>query len=256
MPTAAGLYYFAHGAAEATRPPVILIHGAGGHHLSWPPEVRRLPDMRVLAVDLPGHGKSAGVGHHTIDDYATGILDFLEALKLNQAVLIGHSMGGAIAFQAAAQAPRTVIGLGLVGSASRLRVSPALLQLAADPLKEPEAVHKVVEYSFAPATSTRLKELVEQRMLQTRSSVLYGDFLACDAFEGDPSRITVPTLILFGELDHMVSPSAGRALHEQIAGSRFELVPEGGHMVMLEKPGPVADLLAGFTSTITYQPGK
>ncbi len=256
MPTAAGLYYFAHGAADAERPPVILIHGAGGHHLSWPPEVRRLPDLRVLAVDLPGHGKSAGVGHQTIDDYASGILDFLKALNLNQAVLIGHSMGGAIAFQAAAQAPKTAIGLGLVGSASRLRVSPALLQLAADPLKEPEVVHRAIEYSFAPSTNPRLTELIEQRMLGTRSSVLYGDFLACDAFEGDPSRITVPTLILFGELDHMVSPGAGRALQEQIPGSRFELVSGGGHMVMLEQPVPVADLLADFTSTITYQPGK
>src|SRR5512142_1639337 len=97
MPTAAGLYYFAHGAENVSRPPVILIHGAGGSHLSWPPQMRRLHDERILAVDLPGHGKSAGVGHHAVEDYAAGILAFLAALKLNQAVLVGHSLGGAVA---------------------------------------------------------------------------------------------------------------------------------------------------------------
>ena len=114
MPTAAGLYYFAHGASDATRPPIILIHGAGGHHLSWPPQVRRLLGERIFAVDLPGHGKSAGVGRHTIEDYAAAILDFVAALKLSTVVLIGHSMGGAIALRAAIEAPGQVMGLGLL----------------------------------------------------------------------------------------------------------------------------------------------
>src|SRR5512143_1017737 len=101
MPIAAGLYYFAHGADALTRPPIILIHGAGGNHLYWPPELRRLPNERVIAVDLPGHGKSQGVGHHTIEGYADGILAFMKALKLASAVLVGHSMGGGVALQAA-----------------------------------------------------------------------------------------------------------------------------------------------------------
>src|SRR5512140_1427122 len=99
MPIAAGLYYFAHGADLLTRPPVVLIHGAGGNHLYWPPELRRMPNQRVFAVDLPGHGNSHGVGHHTIDDYAEGILAFAKALKLASIALVGHSMGGALALQ-------------------------------------------------------------------------------------------------------------------------------------------------------------
>lgn len=255
MPTAARLYYFAHGAGDATRPPIVLIHGAGGHHLSWPAQVRRLPDERIFAVDLPGHGKSAGVGHHTIEDYAASILDFVAALKLSKVVLIGHSMGGAIALRAAVADPGRVMGLGLLGSAARLRVSPKLLQAAADPSKAADAVHMVIEYSFASSTSPRLKELVEQRMLETRPSVLYGDLLACDAFEED-AKISVPALILFGELDRMVSPQAGKALQEQIDGARFETIPEAGHMVMLEQPEPVAERLSAFVKSIPYQPGK
>ncbi|HEX8990289.1 MAG TPA: alpha/beta hydrolase [Anaerolineales bacterium] len=255
MPTSAGLYYFAHGASDATRPPIILIHGAGGHHLSWPPQVRRLPGERIFAVDLPGHGKSGGVGRHTIEDYAAAILDFVAALKLSTVVLVGHSMGGAIALRAAIEAPDQMMGLGLLGSAARLRVSSRLLHAAADPAKAAEAVHTVIEYSFAPGTSPRLKELVEQRMLETRPSVLYGDLLACDAFEED-AKISIPTLILFGELDRMVSPQAGKALQGQIAGARFETIPEAGHMVMLEQPELVAERMSAFVKSIPYQPGK
>src|SRR5512140_3865565 len=122
MPSAAGLYYFAHGAELVTLPPVILIHGAGGHHLYWPAQVRRLHGERVFALDLPGHGKSAGVGHHSVQDYSAEVLAFMDAMKFSRAVLVGHSMGGAVALQAALDAPERMLGLGLLGSAARLRV--------------------------------------------------------------------------------------------------------------------------------------
>jgi pimeloyl-ACP methyl ester carboxylesterase len=258
MPTAAGIYYFAHGADDLARPPVILIHGAGGHHLYWPPQVRRLPSERILAIDLPGHGKSEGVGHHLIEDYAAGILNFMDALNLSRAVLVGHSMGGAIALQTAMQWPQRVLGLGLLGSAARLRVSPKLLRTAADPSKAPAAVRMVIENSFAGTTGKRLKELAEQRMGEVRSSVLYGDLLACEAFEPEEGamHIFVPTLILFGAEDKMVPAEAGKVLSEQITGARFEAIPTAGHMVMLEQPEQVAGLLSEFLEGIRYQPGK
>lgn len=258
MPTAAGLYYFAHGVEDLARPPVILIHGAGGNHLYWPPQVRRLHAERVLAVDLPGHGKSEGVGHHTIADYAGSIVEFMDALQLARAVLVGHSMGGAIALDIAMRWSTRVLGLGLLGSAGRLRVSPQFLGSAADPLKAGDAVTMLIDNSFAEETSARLKELAGQRMAEARSSVLYGDLLACDIYEPDLSalHIFVPTLVLFGSEDKMVPPQAGRALAKQIPGARFEAVPEAGHMVMLEQPERVAALLGEFLEGIRFQPGK
>jgi len=257
MPTAAGLYYFAHGAGDLTRPPVVLIHGAGGNHLSWPPGVRRLPGGRILAVDLPGHGKSQGVGHHRIEDYAASVVDFVDALKLNKAVLIGHSMGGATALQAAIQSPERVLAIGLLGSAARLTVSPELLRLASDPSKTADTLHLVVENSFAAETSSRLKELAERRMLDTRASVLYGDFLACDAFDvtAASAYVTIPTLILFGAEDRMVPVGRGRALSWQIQGSRLEVVSAAGHMVMQEQPERTAALLDDFLQSVHYLPG-
>jgi pimeloyl-ACP methyl ester carboxylesterase len=257
MPATAGLYYFAHGAEDLTRPPVVLLHGAGGNHLYWPPQVRRLIGERVLAVDLPGHGKSEGVGHHTIEAYASAIVDFVEALKLNKAVLVGHSMGGAIALQAAIQSPERVLALGLVGSGARLIVSPELLHMASDPSKATDAIHIVIENSFAEATSDRLKELAEQRMRESRSSVLYGDFLACDAFDVTAAvgQVSMPTLILFGAEDHMVPVGRGRALRRQLSNARLDVIPNAGHMVMLEQPERVAALLSEFLKSVPYLPG-
>jgi pimeloyl-ACP methyl ester carboxylesterase len=84
MPIAGGLYYFAF---PGDNPPVVLIHGAGGTHLHWPAEIRRLPGRYVLAVDLPGHGKSIGCGLQTISAYTEAVLHWLEAVGLSRAVL-------------------------------------------------------------------------------------------------------------------------------------------------------------------------
>jgi pimeloyl-ACP methyl ester carboxylesterase len=257
MPSAAGLYYFSHGEGDLSRPPVILMHGAGGNHLYWPPQVRHLEGERILAVDLPGHGKSEGLGLHTIAEYASAIVAMMDALHLNRAVLAGHSMGGAVALQAAIQSPDRVLGLVLVGSAAYLRVSRTLLNRAADPAQEAEAVRLVVEYSFAAETSPRLKELAERRMLEARSSVLYGDLLACNAFDAAErvSQVSAPALIVFGSADRMVDPGAGRALVQRMPQARMEEVPHAGHMVMLEQPERVAALLSEFVRGLPYLPG-
>ena len=120
MPTAASLYYFAHEADDHSRLPVILIHGAGGSHLSWPPQLRRLHHQRVFAPDLPAHGKSEGIGQHTIEDYVYDVLEFMCEIGIYSAILVGHSMGGAVALSAAMRFPDRVTALGLIGSGGRL----------------------------------------------------------------------------------------------------------------------------------------
>ncbi len=258
MPVASGLYYFANQADHLARPPVILIHGAGGNHLYWPPQVRRLPNQRIFAVDLPGHGKSEGLGYHTIDDYADSIIEFLEALKLSGAVLAGHSMGSAIALSAAIRFPKRVVGLVLVGGGAKLRVAPAILQSASNLSAFANAVQMVTDFSFAPQTGERLKELAAQRMSETRPTVLHGDFVACDAFNAmdQLSEISVPTLVLCGDKDQMTPPKYSEFLRDHIAGARMEVVPNAGHMVMLEQPEKTAGILDDFLNTVSYQPGQ
>ena len=256
MPTALGCYYFAHEANNHSRPPVILIHGAGGNHLSWPPHLRRLSDQRIFALDLPAHGKSEGLGHHAIEDYVHDVLEFMSEIGIYSAVLVGHSMGSAVALLAAIHFPERMIALGLIGSGARLRVGPALLRAASDRSTFESAVRMINEASFSSQLS-RIKELSTQRMMETRPAVLYGDLVACDAFDAmdQLSKLSLPTLIVCGSDDQMTPLRYSEYLHEHIARARLEVVPNAGHMVMLEQPDIVSNLLADFLNSIPYHSG-
>ena len=241
-----------------SRPPVILIHGAGGHHLYWPPQIRRLHNQRVFAIDLPGHGKTEGIGHQVINDYVGEVIEFIKALKLNAAILVGHSMGSAIALTAAVRFPKRVLALGLLGSGARLRVSPSILQSASDPARIAEAIRLVTDLSFSQQAPARLKELAAQRMTEIRPAVLYGDFMACDAFNisDQLSKISVPTLVLCGMEDKMTPLKDSEYLRNHIADAWLEIVSDAGHMAMLERPDAVAEILANFLNSVPYRLGK
>lgn len=258
MPIASGLYYFAHEADNLARPPVILIHGAGGHHLFWPPQIRRMHNQRIFAVDLPGHGKSEGVGHQTVEDYMGEIMEFIKTLKLNAVILAGHSMGSAIALEMAIRHPKHVLGLCLIGGGVRLRVAQAVLQSVSDPSTFSAAVRLVINNSFSPQANERLKDLAAQRLEETRPSVLYGDFLACDSFNvtGQLPQISTPTYILCGALDKMVPVKYSEILRDNIPGAQMEVMPNAGHMLMLEEPDQTATRMSSFINGIAFQPGR
>jgi pimeloyl-ACP methyl ester carboxylesterase len=248
MPTAAGFYYFAHQAEDVSRPPVILIHGAGGNHLSWPPQVRRMDDQRVFAPDLPGHGKSEGVGRHSIQEYADDVLRFMDALELREAALAGHSMGSAIALWLALHCAERVSALVLIGGGAKLRVAPSILDSAGKPETFETAVVTINENSFSRNASPRVKELAAKRMMETRPSVLLGDLLACNEFDvlDQLEKVGAPALIVCGSEDRMTPPKYSEFLHKGITGSQMHIVEGAGHMAMLEKPDVIADLLSRF----------
>ena len=183
MPTAAGLYYFVHGEDLQDRPPVLLLHGAGGSHLSWPPQLRRLSGKRVYTLDLPGHGKSEGVGRQDIEEYSTAVVEFMKALRLSTAVIVGFSMGSAVALAIALRYRKRALALGLIGSGAKMRVSPSLLEMASNSSMFLSTVEAVIENSYSSDIDPRVKELAGQQMADTRPTVLYGDFLACDGFD-------------------------------------------------------------------------
>lgn len=258
MPVAASLHYFSHLEEEYLRPPVVFIHGAGGNYLHWPPEVRRLPGQRIFAPDLPGHGRSDGVGRQAIDDYAQCILDFLDALRIHKAIYVGHSMGAAIALTLALDHPRRVLALGLMGGGARLKVSPDLIQHTSNPATLPHALQDIAAMAFSPVAEPRLKQLAMQRMAATRSTVLNGDFIACNQFDvmDRLAKIRVPTLVVCGADDHMTPLRYSEHLAASIKRAELVIVPDAGHMVMIEKPKAVASALALFIKEISYRPGE
>jgi len=255
MPISGDVYFYLYeGSQEGQKPPIVLLHGAGGNHLYWPPSVRRLSGYRVYAVDLPGHGKSRGRGQQTIQAYRDCILSWMEEIKLHSAVFIGHSMGSAIVMSLALEQPQHILGLGLVGSGARLKVSKILLETASSPTTFHNAIDTIVSWSFAPQAPEQLKVLAAKRMIEIRYSVLYNDLLACDAFDVSEhvDKIQCPTLVMCGEQDKMTPKRYSQFLADRIPHSNLAVIPDAGHMVMLEQPDIVADSLSAFLEGIYY----
>lgn len=238
--------YYAFHRNQADGAPVLLIHGAGENHLVWPIGLRQLPGTIVSAVDLPGHGKSAGKGRNTIAGYAEWVVSFLDALRLSAAVFIGHSMGGAIAQQVALTHPDRITALGLVATGAKLRVAPQLLELAASDFSA--AADLVSQWAWGPTGSEELKQSGKQQLLATRPAVVLDDYRACDAFDvrDQVKAITAPTLIIAGEVDRMTPLKHATFMAEHIPAARLRMVPEAGHMVMLEAADTVTQAISDF----------
>lgn len=242
-------YQYSEGGEDPTGiPPLLLVHGAGGHRLSWPPQVRRLPDLPVYALDLPGHGQSAGRPMSTISQYAERILDWMRAVGLAEAVVCGHSMGGAVAQVMALRVPRKVAGLVLVGTSSRFRVAPQILEQSADRRTFPQAVDWFIERAFSPAAPPKLKQRVRETALEMGSEVFQSDFQASDKFDvrARLGEIEAPAAVICGLDDRLAPPKLSQELAAGLPRAELHELEAAGHMVMLEKPAEIAQLVTGF----------
>jgi pimeloyl-ACP methyl ester carboxylesterase len=248
MPHQADLYYYAYSPEEKHRLPMVLIHGAGGDHLHWPAQIRRLSGCRVYALDLPGHGKSSGHGLQRIADYGERVLTWMSAVQLSRAVIIGHSMGGAIAQWLGVNHPDRLHGLGLVGTGAHLPVNPVLLAETAHKSTFNRAADRITDWSFSQAADSRVVDLARQRLKEVRPGVLHGDFLACSRYDlrREIGEITAPAVIICGEDDRMTPPAYSEFLARNIPDAQLETIPEAGHMVMIEQPDRTAEILRRF----------
>ena len=193
-------------------------------------------DFNPVFIDLPGHGESGGEGEEEIGRYADHVHSFLISLGLQKTILVGHSMGGAIAQTLAIAHPEVIKGIVLVGTGARLRVLPAVLDGIRKDFEE--TVKKIVRFAFSRKASPELIEGGIEYLMRCRPEVLYGDFLACDHFDllERVKEIDLPTLILCGEEDELTPPGYSEFLHRQIQPSSLEILPGAGHMVMMESP--------------------
>lgn len=252
MPFAGDIHYRKYSQGEGGKSPLLLIHGAGGSYLHWPPDIRRLTGENTLAFDLPGHGNSGGDGEATVQAYAQTVVTFLDEMEMDQVVLTGHSMGSAIAQWLCLDQPERVRGLILVGAGAKLRVHPDILQFSSSATTFPKVVSLVMKWSFSPQAPERLVELAGERMACIPPAVAHNDFLACDDFDvrDRVDQIQQPALVICGSEDQMTPPRFSEYLVETLPKARLEIIPDAGHMVMLEKPETVARLIKGFLDEI------
>jgi pimeloyl-ACP methyl ester carboxylesterase len=244
--TARGDIFYTLSQGPAGTPTLVLVHGAGGTHLHWPGELRRLPRSTVYTIDLPGHGRSKGGGSDTIAGYVEAMVAFLHAVRVERAVITGHSMGGAIAQTLALNSADCVAGLVLIGTGARLRVAPAILEGIRSDFES--SVDVITRFTWSPNAAPMLIELGRQTLLETDPDVLWGDFAACDRFDvmKQVDRIEVPTQVIAGSADQLTPVKYARFLVESISGARMTIVEGAGHMMMLEQPSEVARVVQEF----------
>ncbi|MDI3317717.1 MAG: alpha/beta hydrolase [Bacillota bacterium] len=234
----------------AGRPWLLAVHGAGGGARHWLPLLRLLARERLLALapDLPGHGGSAArTGEVSIPAYAAWLGRLLDALAaswpgLGRPWLAGHSMGGAIAQEAALAFPERLAGLVLVATGARLRVAPAFLeQMEAGSL--PPLLR--APSGEGPGGAEGPGRAEEADPEEVALPVALADFLACDRFDRREAvgAIRLPTLVIHGEADPLTPPRYGEFLASRIPGARLERVPGAGHFVLLEAPEACAEAI-------------
>ena len=251
------------------QPTVVFIHGVLNDHSVWILQSRYLAHhgWNVLAIDLPGHCRSGGEPPASVEEASESIIALLDGAGVSKAALVGHSFGSLIALETAARAPERVSHLALLGTASPMRVSPALLDHSVSaPMKAIDMVNVFSHSMLAPPPSALgpgtwlhggLRALMRRVLASnTRSNLFHTGFVACDRYAGAEAamaRVQCPTLFVVGRNDQMTPPKAAQAL---IARARQAQVVtlQAGHAMMTEAPDGVLSALNAFLQTDAAKP--
>ncbi|MDX1710801.1 MAG: alpha/beta hydrolase [Rhodovibrionaceae bacterium] len=238
-------------------PTIVFIHGAGMDHTVWALQARYFAHhgRNVLAVDLPGHGRSDGPGLASVAEMADWIIGLLDAAEVSEAALAGHSMGALAALDCAGRSPKRVRALALLGVAPKMPVHPDLLEAAEK--DDHLAVELVSSWGhgaaghFGGARAPGLWLMMGGERLLERAApgVLYRDLAACNAYADAPARaaaVSCPVRLVLGDGDNMTPAKAGRKLAEAFNGAEAIVIPDCGHMMMTERPDQTLDALKGF----------
>ena len=234
---------------------VVMVHGFGGSLETWEANQAALAAAghAVAALDLPGHGESSvDVGSGSLDELASLVLAYMDAVGMTRAHLVGHSMGGAVCLAAADREPARVRSLtlagpaglgqkinadvirGLVAARSRDELAPLLRVLFADATQVTDGLlDRMVAHKQRPGAVEALMKIASSRYAGTPSGRQLRDVAG-----------TVPTLMIWGLEDRMIPPPAPGEFAR--AGVLVRVLPHAGHMVQLEAADEVNRLVADF----------
>jgi len=258
--------YTASRPIDGTLPFAVFVHGAQHDHSVWALQSRYFANhgFNVLAVDLPGHMRSAGPALTSIGALADWLAALLDAVNAPQAFVAGHSMGSLIALEFAARHPERAARIALLATAFPMTVAPTLLEAARE--REPEAIALVNAWSHStlaakpssPGPGFWLRG-VNQRLMERVSArgeaqLFHTDFAACNAYAdglASAAKVRCPVRLVVGRRDAMTPPRAARALGEALAkaGAQVDTVTlDAGHALMTEQPDATLDALYTFAT--------
>ena len=235
-------------------PSVVFIHGTGQDHTIWvlPTRYFARHHRNVLAVDLPGHGRSGGPTLESVNQIADWLVAVLDAVGLTRAAVVGHSLGSLAAIAMAARDPKRVRAIALVGTTVPMPVSDYLLEKAKENSRE--AIEMLNYWGFSKTAqlggnATPGNWMLGQgfRLLEkARPGVIYSDLKACNDYrEGmeHAARVKCPALMILGERDMLTPLRSAAKLAEALPNAEKVVLPGSGHALLSERPDPVLDQL-------------
>ncbi|TKC80327.1 alpha/beta hydrolase [Trinickia terrae] len=269
---AAAYAYTGGKAFDRARPTAVFIHGAQHDHSVWGLQSRYFAHhgFNVLAVDLPGHSRSAGPAAATIGELADWLAALFDAAGVDAAFVAGHSMGSLVALDFAGRYPARAARVALVATAVPMTVSDALLDAALN--RESVAIELVNRWSHstlaakpsAPGPGFWLhgmnQRLMERVAARGEPRLFHTDFTACNQYADGLARaaqVRCPVRLVVGKKDAMTPPRATRALADALAaaGAAVDTVTlDGGHALMTEQPDATLDALFGFAAPLRNAP--
>uniref|UniRef100_A0A7J2THV8 Alpha/beta hydrolase n=1 Tax=Archaeoglobus fulgidus TaxID=2234 RepID=A0A7J2THV8_ARCFL len=224
--------------------PIFYIHGSGCDATLW---IKQLEELGGFAIDLPNHGESDELEVESVEDYARIVAEVVDRTS-GSGLIAGHSLGGAIAQMVYLKHRKVVKALILISTGARLRVLPKILEgLENNPS---ETARFISEMAFAS------REYVEDfsKLFADRAKILLEDLKICDRFDlledfkAGKIRFDVPTIAIVGEKD-MLTPVKYSQFFSNF-GARVAVIENAGHMVMLEKPKELNEIIRNFLSEL------
>ncbi len=243
---------------DKAKPTVVFIHGNAGDHTVWAMQTRWFAyhGYSVLALDLPGNGRSEGPMPDSVEAFAEWLPKMLDAAGVKQAAgFVGHSMGALIALEAAARHPDRVQKISLLGFAYPMRVNPELQALADS--GEYTVVELMNDWMIAKRNQMGGNRVPGSYLLggsirltdqAPRASLALG-FRLCNAYAGGKeavAKVACPAQIVAGERDIMTPLRAARGWAAEFRQGRIDVLPGCGHMMMGERPDETLDALKSF----------
>jgi pimeloyl-ACP methyl ester carboxylesterase len=243
-----GIRFFTGGWPLADHlPSLIFIHGSGGAAALWQHQIDAFEGLaNTVALDLPGHGGSAGPGLTDVPGYAARVAAFIRQLAPPWPIPCGLSIGGAIVLQLLLDEADVAAAGVLVNTGARLRVAPAIF----DAIEKDYDGFVEMMATLGAAGTTDPRRLAPL-MAETRAcppAVTAGDFKACDDFDvmDRLTEIKRPVLVLSADADQLTPPKYADYLEAHITGARRGRVAAAGHLSPLEQPGAVNAAIAAF----------
>ena len=243
-------------------PTLVFIHGAQNDHSVWSLQSRYFAyhGYNVLALDLPGHGRSGGTALSSVEAISNWFVDLLNVAGISKVSLTGHSMGSLIALETARNHPDRVVKLALLGNAWPMKVADALLNMARD--DEPAAINLVNSWSHRSSTQStanpgfnlqgNAKRLMQRMSAINPAQLFYTDFSACNNYQqGDAAAEVInqhqlPVLFVMAQQDRMTPGKASAKLRGAITTARVVEITQCGHSMMHEQPDAVLFSLIEF----------